>query len=97
MTKSNVIEVQFREDVALLERTFKSKANGDRVTERLYKCANNLWLGARKGGALHLSDGTNWEIFTFADGVPYGEPVGFVSDETLAVAVERLAAWGEVA
>ena len=81
-------------DVELLERKRKSTRNKHPVVERLYRCPNGLSLGARRGGPLHLADDDTWEIFTFYEGIPYGRSVGWVTDEQLQRAVERLAAWG---
>lgn len=84
------------EGVTVLERTFKSKAHGRRVTQRLYTCANGLQLAALKGGALHMSDGTDWEIATMDErGIVIGDSVGFVGDDQLQRLVVLLAGWGE--
>lgn len=79
--------------VVMMERKFRSKANKALVTERLYQVAQGVALGARKGGAFHLSDGTNWEVFTLYNGIGHGNSVGFVDDDTLARAVTKLRAW----
>lgn len=78
---------------ALAERQFISKANHATVTQRIYQCDNGLQLFARRGGPLHAADRHTWEIVTGDRGVPYGSPVGFVDDATLADVVDRLAAW----
>lgn len=80
-----------------LEKQFRSKANGDLVTQRLYQRADGLALGARRGGPLHLADADTWEIFTMCNGIVYGEPVGWVTEERLQSAIARLAAWGQEA
>lgn len=89
--------------VVLTEQTRKStlpfdphgtQAARDVITERLYRCANGLQLGARRGGRLHLADGNTWEIFTLdAKGIAIGQSSGFVSEEVLNRAVRRLASW----
>lgn len=70
-------------------------ANKTHRIERLYRCANGLGLGAVRDGVLTLGDDeAPWEIFTInEDGIPYGNSVGWVKDDELDRAVERLAAW----
>lgn len=66
----------------------------DRVTQRLYRCANGWSLGARRGGRLHLAGDDTWEVFVLDPmGVIEGEPKGFVDEATLETAVRRLAGW----
>jgi hypothetical protein len=78
--------------VDLLE-TRKRRGASTRV-ERLYRCANGWSLGAVRGGPLDLADEGSWEIFVLdSRGIVCGDSAGFVSDETLAGAVERLARW----
>jgi hypothetical protein len=81
--------------VAVLERTFKSKANSDQVTQRLYQYGDGVALAAIRGGAMTLSDGSTWEIVVMRGGIAQGESAGNVTDEQLTLAVERLAAWVE--
>lgn len=81
-----------------LEKTFKSKANNERVTQRLYTCDNGLKLGAIRGGAMAQSDGTNWEVFTLGDNdTLVGEAVGFIDEEQLQRLVVLLAGWRDEA
>lgn len=70
--------------------TNRRKAGVD-IVQRLYRCDNGWQLGARRGGPLDLADEDSWEIFVLDErGVVSGESAGWVSDETLALAVQRL-------
>jgi hypothetical protein len=81
--------------VAALQ-SFAKAANGNKITKRLYRCPNGWSLGARRGGYLHLADADTWEIFVLDPrGIVCGDPAGFVTDDMLARAVARLAAWFE--
>lgn len=75
-------------------RQSRQRYGGLTIENRLYECANGLTLAARRGGMLHLAGADSWEVNVFTRHmVPTGEPVGWVSEEALARAVDRLAAW----
>jgi hypothetical protein len=72
----------------------RKRRRGETHVERLYRCPNGWSLGAVRGGPLVLASQDSWEVFTLDPlGVVCGRSVGFVSDETLRLAVERLASW----
>lgn len=78
--------------VELMER--RHKKYGRVRVQRLYRCGNGLSLGACSGGPLDLGDDERpWEIFLFnPQGVVY-DRLGFVTDDGLARAVDRLDSW----
>lgn len=79
-----------------VEMTERRTGKGENLrTQRLYQCSNGLALGAVRGGPLDAGDDYRpWEIFTIApSGIPYGNSVGFVTDEQLSLAVSRLDDW----
>ena len=67
------------------------QSHGWAITERLYECADGWSLGVRRGGPLHLADESTWEMFVLDHGLAHGDPVGYVTDEQLTRAVNRLA------
>jgi hypothetical protein len=80
------------ESVELLET--RKQRRGETHVERLYRCPNGWSVGAVRGGPLVLAEHDSWEVFTLDPlGIVCGDSVGFVSDETLRLAVERLASW----
>jgi hypothetical protein len=83
------------EGITAQERTFKSKANGDKVTQRLYSRADGFALGAIRGGPLCIADEHTWEVFTMDNGIMIGESVGWITDAELQRSVRTLAAWGQ--
>jgi hypothetical protein len=72
----------------------RERVGGRQVEQRLYECANGYWLGARRGGVLHLAvEGRSWEVFTLdRRRVPIGGSAGFVDDAGLARLLKKLAA-----
>lgn len=79
--------------VWLRETQLKSTL-GDTLTKRIYQCANGWGLGARRGGRLHVADAGSWEVFAVdPSGMPVPPSVGYVSDQALDSAVDRLASW----
>ena len=72
-----------------------TRYDGRTIERRRYTAeGTGLSLGARRGGALHMAGADTWEIFTIApNGIPYGEPVGWVDEATLESALRGLAAW----
>ncbi len=81
-----------RTDTVMTET--RKRRRGETHVERLYRCPNGWSLGAVRGGPLVLAGQDSWEVFTLDPlGVVCGASVGFVSDETLRLAVERLASW----
>lgn len=73
----------------------RQKRSGLVLVQRLYQCENGWSLAAKQGGPLDLADGNDsWEVVVLDDrNIVEGQSAGFASDETLATAVARLAAW----